>query len=455
MRAQLVARTKVSDQDRTWSGTAILISDDLALTCHHCLGTATREGSEIELLFAAWNTKPVKAKVLETDPELDVAVLRLPAPPPAQLKLKIPRLGLRVPNGRTWKSRAFPHPTGDDGIQLDGKIADNFGLRYGRAMIELDCEQAEDDIGGSSGGPVWVDGYVVGVLSEQFRAKAAGKNVNVYKKAFAVPMRPVVKRFPVLEDLVGWQLPRWLLAALIAAAVAVSAAAVTWHLWPSPDVVDVELHGEDVVDGWTIMISEGRPALWPVEKAAEIIDVSSGNARSVDGEPCNVREEMQRLLDGEPTDQKFFSVGKPMSFLVDHDDVSFSDWLGRPIDVDGLASDDRRTLVAGVAAVVTPTEEYTRCAQATGFGVYQWPDALLIGAVSVFDIDVVKVESATQLRVDLSTRRIRRFQHADARCRWLPALLRASRQHEDPAAAVDQAAPFTTLAVRLRAQTEL
>jgi hypothetical protein len=164
-----VARVEVEQGAKpVRSGTAFLVTPDLALTALHVVADRGPEPpaffkGPIHLHFPGHETV---ATVVQDryDRWADWVLLRLDRPAPAR---PLP-LRQEVEEGVEWKTHGYPDANPADGMDCWGRVrATNHAIGGARAL-QLFCEEASGGQGmrvkGLSGAPVVVEGAVVGVL---------------------------------------------------------------------------------------------------------------------------------------------------------------------------------------------------------------------------------------------------------------------------------------------------
>lgn len=205
-----VARTTGPDLP---AGTAFLVSATRALTCAHCVLSPARQVVEtVTLYFSLWEgEREWQATVESVDPDRDVAVLRLAEPAPAPA---CPRAAAIV-NGARWQSFGYPKPSGRHGLVIGGEVVDvdaRTGQSFERRVIQLRCHEAADALHGASGSPVFVDGGIAGMITNQpqtwGRAGADGtRDVEpVYGALFALSVAQIAAG-PAIRAALDWREP--------------------------------------------------------------------------------------------------------------------------------------------------------------------------------------------------------------------------------------------------------
>ncbi len=130
-------------------GAGFLAAPDTLLTCHHVVGGASEVVLDFPLLAPG---RKLVARVVRSDPEQDVAVLQLEAPPPGAEPVRL------VTPQEPWNHpfRAFGFPEGHpDGVWANGALR---GPNARRWLQIVDTDQTGYFVRlGFSGGPVWDD----------------------------------------------------------------------------------------------------------------------------------------------------------------------------------------------------------------------------------------------------------------------------------------------------------
>jgi hypothetical protein len=200
--ASIVARiTSVTGEGL---GTAFLVRNDLVLTCAHCLGDIEKQkfDQSVHLVFESRNiNQRVDVDLGDIDSELDVAVLKLKPPIPAPMNL-IP-LSARPFENDQWKSIGYPALQHSNKGTFTGAIQQvdtTAGKRRWPAM-ELQCDQADKEIAGTSGAPIVSNGAIVGIMVQQLlNMSVLGEKSGAYERVYALKIGTVtdfLKRFGV------------------------------------------------------------------------------------------------------------------------------------------------------------------------------------------------------------------------------------------------------------------
>lgn len=145
-------------------GTAYLIAPTLLATCHHVVKNAGI-GGEVTLTTPGGTSVP--ASVSKLVEETDCAILTVAAPIAGMTPLP---LASDCNEKAVWDGFGFPGVTGKGGLPFFGKVLDPKSTDdIGRPMITLYSDMVAAGMGvpvnGLSGGPVGVDGAVIGHFS--------------------------------------------------------------------------------------------------------------------------------------------------------------------------------------------------------------------------------------------------------------------------------------------------
>ena len=213
-----IARIDVSDGNGGHAhGTGALVTERLVLTALHVVGnrqanppTFYDDGGQVMLRFGAHATRGrVVRDHVSFSPTLDFALVECEVPPPGVRPLPLRDVTAAGVDAR-WASFGFPlaaTQTGG-GIVVEGNISDSRGEYQGAEALQLYSQQAAAGDGapvpGLSGGPVIVDGALVGVLRSSLMADGGR---NVAGTLFACPVRVIAERckalLPPLETYPG------------------------------------------------------------------------------------------------------------------------------------------------------------------------------------------------------------------------------------------------------------
>jgi hypothetical protein len=174
-------------RDNCDRGTAFLITSSLAVTCTHCVcdNDESWDGKydeDVHLEFKDLIVKnkrkevsiKIKAKVLRIDETMErrgLALLQLYEEDSRQISLLARET---AKSGDIWESFAYPQMKEEDGKKLTGEIEEADGRFIDETgYIKLQCREAESKeiMDGASGGPIVVNGCIVGVLANQPRNK--------------------------------------------------------------------------------------------------------------------------------------------------------------------------------------------------------------------------------------------------------------------------------------------
>src|ERR1019366_3597540 len=150
-------------------GTGCLVGDGLVLTAFHVIADRRQDPpealypGEITLTFPNFTTKATLHGVY-WDRISDWALLKCEETPPAQ---PVP-LGILEKSKIDWETYGFPDANPRDGMVQVGSVTNYLGELEGCSVLQLFSDQAAAGAGapvkGLSGGPVFVDGALVGVL---------------------------------------------------------------------------------------------------------------------------------------------------------------------------------------------------------------------------------------------------------------------------------------------------
>jgi hypothetical protein len=190
-----IARTKTNpSQGEPIIGSGFLVTREMLVTCAHCMDASAPIGQTVTLTFPRWSVRPneLQATLVWFDGVADLALLKLHAPVASDVRYLT--LSSNLPDKRApWESWAFPAPA-YNGAHLNGTVAG-----YDGCLLELDCEQGADSVGGASGGPVLVGDQVVGILSNQLQSA----NKPVLHKVFAGSLAPLREAVHHLSETLG------------------------------------------------------------------------------------------------------------------------------------------------------------------------------------------------------------------------------------------------------------
>lgn len=186
---QAIARIDVLQADKSASrGTGTLVTSDLVLTAMHVV--ADRSSPTLALypgtITLAFPGHVSEAHVVDRgwNPNADWILLRCVTPPPYA---PMP-LADTVADGAGWETYGFPDANPRDGMVQIGTIDNASGIFEGVHAFQLFSNQAAAGAGapvkGLSGGPVVVDGALVGVL----RSSLMRDGVNVAGTLYSCPV---------------------------------------------------------------------------------------------------------------------------------------------------------------------------------------------------------------------------------------------------------------------------
>lgn len=211
---QAVARVEVTTSLGEQRGTAFLIAERAALTALHVV--ADRHASvvtplgPIQLHFPSGS---VMATLVAHDRHADWALLQLvdiPTDTDGQALQPLQLLSITEEDLTTgpvqWLSLGFPEARAD-GLWVSGQVRSTLSQVGGSRAIQLFSEEAAAGRGaplaGLSGGPVWIDGAVAGLLRW---ATLDEQGNSVAGSVFACPIDSIL---PTLrEQGIGWPEPR-------------------------------------------------------------------------------------------------------------------------------------------------------------------------------------------------------------------------------------------------------
>ncbi len=194
---QAIARIDIVQGDRSVGhGTGCLVAPDLLLTAMHVV--ANRQASPPSLLAGTivltFPTHRCEATVVEGrwDPRSDWALLRCATPPPGVRPVP---LADSVNDGEEWETFGFPEANSRDGLAQLGTVENANGTFEGVAAYQLFSRQTAAGVGapvkGLSGGPVIVDGALVGVFRSSLMREG---QFNVAGTLYACPVETILAR---------------------------------------------------------------------------------------------------------------------------------------------------------------------------------------------------------------------------------------------------------------------
>jgi len=204
-----VARIDVRDGNGGQAhGTGVLVTERLVLTALHVVGnrqadppTFYDDGGEVVLKFPSHQTRGrVVRDQVSFSAVLDFALVECEHPPRGIRPLPLRDVAAAGPDA-LWNSFGFPLAAAQTGggIVVEGNISDARGEYQGAEALQLYSQQAAAGDGapvpGLSGGPVIVDGAVVGVLRSSLMADGGR---NVAGTLFACPVRAIAERCGIL-----------------------------------------------------------------------------------------------------------------------------------------------------------------------------------------------------------------------------------------------------------------
>jgi len=194
---QAIARIDIVQGERSAGhGTGCLVAPDLVLTAMHVV--ANRQASPPSLLAGTivltFPTHRCEATVVEGrwDPRSDWALLRCVTPPPGVRPVP---LADSVSDGEEWETFGFPEANSRDGLAQLGTVENANGTFESVAAYQLFSRQAAAGVGapvkGLSGGPVIVDGALVGVFRSSLMREG---QFNVAGTLYACPVETILAR---------------------------------------------------------------------------------------------------------------------------------------------------------------------------------------------------------------------------------------------------------------------
>lgn len=188
-----IARVQIElGNNKTRSGTAFAISENLALTAMHVVKA---KGSnppsccteEILLIFPKFQ---VAATPVAWNVSDDWALLKFDGDVPPLIMGLIPEFGAK------WKSIGWPKLQPVDAFSVQGEVTESHAKLQGRPSIQLFCKEATGDIqtmSGLSGAPVISSGKVFGII----RAELSGEKKKSILAAtlYATPLSEIIKSY--------------------------------------------------------------------------------------------------------------------------------------------------------------------------------------------------------------------------------------------------------------------
>jgi tetratricopeptide (TPR) repeat protein len=192
-------------------GTAFLITRRFALTCAHCLyepGTyepGRTPAPKVTLSFKEWPSADQlrSGKVVgEPDWEHDVALLELDQEAPSDIRLFPLCENAHIDD--VWNSQAYPVVLNNDVLQrMSGTVSSPSAAHTDdpkRKILSLECNQIKqkhDMLYGTSGGPVLVDGLIVGMLSNQLTKAGQGTSYSSLVPSEKIPLFGMIYAQPI------------------------------------------------------------------------------------------------------------------------------------------------------------------------------------------------------------------------------------------------------------------
>ncbi len=172
-------------------GTGYLIAPDMVATCHHVVDRIP-DGQAVAVTFHG-EREARSGTVCSSDPVRDCALVRIA---PAFTAVAPLPVAVGCAKGDLWESFGYPVVAGSDGDVFTGTVRDPQGLKSGRVMIDLFCEDAAagmaTKVSGLSGAPVLVGDRVIGHVSD-VRADALKPGQTAWGRIYAVPASDVMK----------------------------------------------------------------------------------------------------------------------------------------------------------------------------------------------------------------------------------------------------------------------
>lgn len=197
----LVAQTKCKGSPKLIKGTAFLIDETHALTCAHCLGTATNWAKKVKLYFGFRGKvgEEREAEVLDKpDWEHDVAILCLAVKLPSEVRPF--DFALNGQKDEQWESFGYPVPLKKGGLTMGGTIKDPEAKLESKdhklKLIQLHCDEGINSIKGASGAPVVVGKTIIGMLCNQAVVKSKSELYKpeykpVFYTVYATPIEQI------------------------------------------------------------------------------------------------------------------------------------------------------------------------------------------------------------------------------------------------------------------------
>ena len=173
-------------------GTGYFVTSDTVVTCEHVVRKVKKEG-QVTLLLSDGSSRT--ALLERADADTDVALLRLTQ---AAASITPLRVVPEVSRGRPFALVGFPKTMGGNPLLLQGEVHDPVGCdRRGASAIVLYSDMVAAGRGalmhGYSGGPVVVDGAVVGHLGRVLIDGEAEHPAAEMGLVFATPGREVLR----------------------------------------------------------------------------------------------------------------------------------------------------------------------------------------------------------------------------------------------------------------------
>src|ERR1700730_15587255 len=184
------------------AGTAFLVQSqrslsgatgNLLLTCNHVITFSGASSDKVQIRFI--NGEQREATILSADAQADLAVLSIPDPLPASVRL-LPLGSSFGCEGHEVKGFGFPQMTGTGGAAAKATILDRLDVQ---GMESLQLSDSKELTSGYSGGPIWDEKRkrVIGVARVVAKPDTLGK---LTETAFVTTTECVLNRFPELAS---------------------------------------------------------------------------------------------------------------------------------------------------------------------------------------------------------------------------------------------------------------
>lgn len=148
---------RIGSSGRTFLGTAFLASNDLVITCFHCIGNSSNRAISFTNLELVIDRDVIRLEPHCGDPVLDFHVLKVIDPVPSDVA-PIP-LSAADPSSLPFRAVGYPAAVaGPDSMAIDGDITSQSSNLFGSSAIQLFSKQAAAglQLNGMSGAPVLV-----------------------------------------------------------------------------------------------------------------------------------------------------------------------------------------------------------------------------------------------------------------------------------------------------------